>query len=72
MSAVSVRGHKAAPILQWLADEYGLGRGHGMALVHVITKGEQIGGRHVGTAGSHRDPKDHLWLDGVATKPEGY
>lgn len=65
-------GTKATPILQWLADEYGLGRGHGMALVHVITKGEQIGGRHVGTAGTHRDPKDHLWLDGVATKPEGY
>lgn len=63
---------KAAPILQWLADDYGLGRGHGMALVHVITRGEQIGAKHVGTTGSHRDPKDHLWLDGIATKPEGY
>ncbi|MGA3487626.1 DUF4287 domain-containing protein [Micromonosporaceae bacterium DT55] len=63
---------KAAPILQWLADDYGLGRGHGMALVYVITRGEQIGAKHVGTTGSHRDPKDHLWLDGIATKPEGY
>jgi hypothetical protein len=30
---------KAGPILEWLKEEYGLGRGHGMALVHVITKG---------------------------------
>lgn len=63
---------KATPILQWLAADYGLGRGHGMAMVHVITKGEQIAATHVGSDGTHSDPKDHLWLDGVATKPEGY
>jgi hypothetical protein len=63
---------KAAPILAWLAEDYGLGRGHGMAMVHVITKGAHIGDKHVGTGGSHSDPKDHLWLDGIATKPEGY
>ena len=62
---------KATPIVQWLADDYGLGRGHAMALVHVITKGPQISTKHVGTDGVHYDPKDHLWLDGVATKPEG-
>lgn len=61
---------KATPIVQWLADDYGLGRGHAMALVHIITKGAQISAKHVGTA--HADPKDHLWLDGKATKPEGY
>jgi hypothetical protein len=42
-------GTKAGPILQWLSDDYGLGRGHGMALVHVITKGDQISPTHVGT-----------------------
>jgi len=31
-----------APILEWLPDDNGLGRGHGMAIVHVITKGPQI------------------------------
>lgn len=63
---------KATPILEWLADEFDLGRGHGMAMVHVITKGDQIGSKHVGSGGTHSDPQDHLWLDGVATKPEGY
>lgn len=63
---------KATPILAWLAEDYGLGRGHGMALVHVITKGDRIDSKHVGTDGSHSDPSEQLWLDGVATKPEGY
>lgn len=40
---------KATPIVQWLADDYGLGRGHAMALVHVITKGPRISSKHVGT-----------------------
>lgn len=60
---------KATPIVQWLADDYGLGRGHAMALVHVITKGPQISGKHVGTDGAHADPSDTLWLDGAATNP---
>ena len=63
---------KAGPILAWLADDYGLGRGHGMAMVHVITKGDRIAAKHVGSGTAHSDPNDHLWLDGVATKPEGY
>ena len=63
---------KAGPILAWLADDYGLGRGHGMAMVHVITKGDRISSTHVGTGTAHSDPNDHLWLDGAATKPEGY
>ena len=60
---------KAAVILEWLKTDYGLGRGHGMALVHVIMKGPTIDGKHVGTDGSHRDESDTLWLDGKATKP---
>jgi hypothetical protein len=60
---------EATPILAWLAEEHGLGRGHGMALVHVITQGEKIGSKHVGSGGSHADPSDTLWLDGAATNP---
>jgi hypothetical protein len=62
-------GTKAGPILEWLAADYGLGRGHGMAFVHVITKGPTISGKHVDSGGTHSDPSDTLWLDGVATKP---
>ncbi len=60
---------KAAPILAWLAEDHGLGRGHGMAMVHVITKGARISSAHVGTTGAHRDASDTLWLDGRATRP---
>ena len=60
---------KAGEILAWLQADYGLGRGHGMALVHVIKKGPQIDAKHVGSTGAHRDESDTLWLDGKATKP---
>ncbi|MGI5490866.1 DUF4287 domain-containing protein [Microtetraspora malaysiensis] len=60
---------KATPILDWLKQDYDLGRGHGMALVHVITKGPQISSKHVGTTGTHADASDMLWLDGAATNP---
>jgi hypothetical protein len=60
---------KATPIVEWLAEDYGLGRGHAMALVHVIKNGATIGDKHVGTTGSHRDESATLWLDGAATKP---
>ena len=60
---------KATPIVEWLAADYGLGRGHAMALVHVITKGPQISAKHVGTGTAHSDPSDMLWLDGKATNP---
>ena len=61
---------KAGPILEWLKAEYDLGRGHGMALVHVIKKGPEIDMKHVGTSGVHRDDSNMLWLDGVANKPQ--
>ena len=60
---------KATPIVQWLADDYGLGRGHAMALVHVITKGPQISDKHVASGTAHSDPSNTLWLDGKATNP---
>lgn len=63
-------GTKAGPILAWLKEDFDLGRGHGMALVHVITKGPEISDKHVGTGGSHADTSATLWLDGAATNPD--
>lgn len=60
---------KAGVILEWLKDEYDLGRGHGMAIVHVVKNGPTISTKHVGTSGSHADASDTLWLDGKATDP---
>lgn len=60
---------KAGEILEWLKADYELGRGHGMALVHVIKNGPTISEKHVGTDGLHRDESTELWLDGAATKP---
>ena len=60
---------KAGEILEWLKADYELGRGHGMALVHVIKNGPTISKKHVGTDGVHRDESTELWLDGAATKP---
>ncbi len=63
---------KSAAIIDWLKTDYDLGRGHAMALVHVIKNGAAISDKHVGTDGAHRDASTELWLDGVATKPAGY
>ncbi|MCS5719374.1 DUF4287 domain-containing protein [Herbiconiux sp. CPCC 205763] len=60
---------KAGQILDWLKTDYALGRGHGMALVHVIKKGPRIDKKHVGTTGTHRDESEILWLEGKASKP---
>ena len=60
---------KAGVILDWLKTDFDLGRGHGMALVHVIRTGPEIDMKHVGTTGVHRDESNMLWLDGAATKP---
>ncbi|HSJ34889.1 MAG TPA: DUF4287 domain-containing protein [Acidimicrobiia bacterium] len=62
-------GTKSGVIVDWLKSDYDLGRGHAMALVHVIKKGPKIDAKHVGSDGSHRDESDTLWLDGKATKP---
>lgn len=60
---------KAGEIIEWLKTDYDLGRGHAMALVHVIKNGPTISDKHVGTDGSHRDESTELWLDGKASNP---
>ena len=60
---------KAGEIIDWLKADHDLGRGHAMALVHVIKHGSTISEKHVGTDGVHRDESVELWLDGKATKP---
>ncbi|MGM7671507.1 DUF4287 domain-containing protein [Microbacterium sp. A93] len=60
---------KATPIIAWLKEDYALGQGHAMSLVHVITKGPQISVKHVGSGGTHADATDTLWLDGKDSNP---
>ena len=62
-------GTKSGEIVSWLGEDYGLGRGNAMALVHVITKGDKIDAKHVNSGTAHSDPSDTLWLDGKATNP---
>jgi hypothetical protein len=60
---------KAGVIVDWLKEDYDLGRGHAMALVHVIKNGDTIDAKHVGSGTAHSDPSDRLWLDGKQTRP---
>ena len=55
---------KAGEILAWLKDDFDLGRGHGMAIVHIIKNGDRISDKHVGTGTAHSDPSNRLRLDG--------
>lgn len=59
---------KAGAILEWLKTDFGLGRGHGMALVHVIKNGPEIGDKHVDSKGTHSDPSSTLRLDGLRNR----
>jgi len=62
---------KAGVILAWLKSEFDLGRGHDMALVHVIKNGPGISDRYVGTGGTHRDESAVLRLHGRAARSQG-
>jgi hypothetical protein len=61
---------KSGEIVAWLADDYGLGRGHAMALVHVIKNGPGINDKHVGTTGAHADESAVLRLDGLGRRDQ--
>jgi len=55
-------GTKATPIVDWLKEDYDLGRGHAMAIVHIIKHGDKVGGKDAGDS-------ETLWLEGKASKP---
>ena len=55
---------KAGQIVDWLKEDFDLGRGHAMAIVHIIKNGAEIGDKHVGSLGVHRDESSQLKLDG--------
>ena len=59
---------KAGEVLEWLKTDYDLGRGHGMALYHVLKNGTEIGAKHVGSTGTHRDESTSLRIDGLANR----
>lgn len=56
---------KAGEIVAWLKDDFELGRGHAMALVHVIKNGAVISNKHVNSGGTHSDPSNTLRLSGA-------
>lgn len=59
---------KAGVVLEWLKDDYDIGRGHGMALYGVLKNGAEISDKHVGSTGTHRDESTTLRLDGIANR----
>lgn len=56
---------KASEIIDWLKQDFDLGRGHAMALVYVIKNGAKISEKHVNSGESHSDESDELRLDGI-------
>ncbi len=59
---------QAPVVVDWLRDDYGVGRGHAMALYGVLKNGPTVPEKHVGSSGSHRDESPTLRLDGVAAR----
>lgn len=59
---------KSSEIVTWLKQDFDLGHGHSMALVHVIKNGAKISSKHVGSDGAHRDERDTLHLDGLKNR----
>lgn len=59
---------KAGEIVTWLKQDYELGHGHALALVHVIKNGAGISDKHVNSGGSHSDDSNELRLDGIKNR----
>lgn len=59
---------KAGEIVDWLKHDFDLGRGHAMALVHVIKNGPKISDKHVDSGSAHSDESDVLRLDGIRNR----
>jgi len=59
---------KAGEIATWLKEDFDLGHGHAMALVHVIKRGPKIADKHVGSGSAHNDDSDELRLDGLKNR----
>lgn len=59
---------KSGEIVSWLKEDFELGHGHAMALVHVIKHGPKISDKHVGSGGTHADDSDTLRLDGTKNR----
>ncbi len=59
---------KSGEIVAWLKEDFKLGHGYAMALVHVIKNGPKISDKHVGSSGTHRDDSDTLRLDGLKNR----
>lgn len=55
---------KAGEIITWLNEDFDLGRGHAMAIVHIIKNGPKIGDKNVNSGGTHNDSSNTLKLDG--------
>ncbi len=55
---------KSNDIVKWLVDDYELGRGHAMAIVHIIKNGPTISDKHVDSGKAHSDPSNELDLQG--------
>lgn len=59
---------KTGEIVGWLKEDFELGHGHAMALVHVIKNGAKISNKHVNSGGSHSDDNNELRLDGIKNR----
>ena len=59
---------KAGEIVSWLKEDFDLGHGHAMAMVHVIKNGPKIGDKHINSGGKHSDDSDTLRLDGLKNR----
>ncbi len=59
---------KSGEIIDWLKQDYDLGRGHAMALVYVIKNGPKIRDKHVNSGGTHSDASNELRLDGIKNR----